>query len=56
MWTILTTEAFDDWYANLRDAGAARRIQARIDRAALGKEVAALEGWLAATAEPRDTG
>ena len=36
MWTILTTEAFDDWYANLRDAGAARRIQARIDRAALG--------------------
>ena len=36
MWTILTTEAFDDWYANLRDRLAARRIQARIDRAALG--------------------
>jgi len=31
--TIFTTEVFDDWFAQLRDQRAARRIQARIDRA-----------------------
>lgn len=36
MWTVLTTEVFDVWYSTLRDRVGARRIQARIDRAALG--------------------
>ena len=36
MWTVLTTEAFDAWFSGLRDQKAARRIQARIDRAAAG--------------------
>lgn len=36
MWTILTTEAFDAWFSGLRDRMAARRIQARIDRAESG--------------------
>jgi putative addiction module killer protein len=31
--SILTTEVFDDWFASLKDAQAARRVQARIDRA-----------------------
>ncbi|TNC99641.1 MAG: hypothetical protein FD121_137 [Gallionellaceae bacterium] len=31
--TILTTEVFDDWFANLKDLQAVRRVQARIDRA-----------------------
>jgi len=30
---IHTTATFDDWYSGLRDRQAARRIQARIDRA-----------------------
>jgi len=30
---IYTTETFDVWFAGLRDKQAARRIQARIDRA-----------------------
>jgi putative addiction module killer protein len=34
--TILTTETFDAWFAGLRDVAAARRIQARIDRAEAG--------------------
>jgi putative addiction module killer protein len=34
--TILTTETFDAWFAGLRDISAARRIQARIDRAETG--------------------
>ena len=33
---ILTTEVFDGWFAGLRDVRAKVRIQARIDRAALG--------------------
>lgn len=33
MKSILTTEVFDGWFAGLRDKRAARRIQARIDRA-----------------------
>jgi putative addiction module killer protein len=33
MKTIYTTESFDAWFASLRDRQAARRIQARIDRA-----------------------
>lgn len=33
MKTIYTTEVFDDWFESLRDRQAARRIQARIDRA-----------------------
>lgn len=36
MWTVLTTEAFDTWFSGLRDRMAARRIQARIDRAETG--------------------
>lgn len=32
MKTIYTTDVFDDWFTNLRDKQAARRIQARIDR------------------------
>jgi len=36
MWTVLTTEAFDRWFSGLRDQRAARRIQARIDRAEAG--------------------
>jgi putative addiction module killer protein len=36
MWTVLTTEAFDVWFSGLRDLRAARRIQARIDRAESG--------------------
>ena len=31
--TIYTTEIFDEWFDALRDKQAARRIQARIDRA-----------------------
>lgn len=34
--TILTTEEFDAWFTALRDVAAARRIQARIDRAEAG--------------------
>ena len=33
MKTIYTTETFDAWFESLRDRQAARRIQARIDRA-----------------------
>lgn len=33
MKSILTTETFDAWFANLKDRQAARRIQVRIDRA-----------------------
>ena len=33
---IYTTETFDLWFAGLRDKRAARRIQARIDRAEEG--------------------
>ncbi len=33
MITIYTTETFDAWFDSLRDRQAARRIQARIDRA-----------------------
>ncbi len=33
MKTIYTTDVFDDWFESLRDRQAARRIQARIDRA-----------------------
>jgi putative addiction module killer protein len=36
MKSILTTEAFDGWFANLKDKQAARRIQVRIDRAEEG--------------------
>jgi len=36
MRTIFTTETFDRWFAGLRDRSAARRIQARIDRAETG--------------------
>ncbi len=31
--SILTTEVFDAWFASLKDMQAARRVQARIDRA-----------------------
>ena len=33
MRTIYTTDTFDTWFESLRDRQAARRIQARIDRA-----------------------
>lgn len=33
---IVTTEVFDDWFADLRDVRVKVRIQARIDRAQLG--------------------
>lgn len=33
---IYTTEIFDAWFSNLKDKQAARRIQARIDRAEEG--------------------
>ena len=33
---VLTTAYFDDWFCNLNDRAGARRIQARIDRAAGG--------------------
>lgn len=33
MKSILTTEVFDTWFANLKDKHASRRIQVRIDRA-----------------------
>ena len=36
MKTIYTTEVFDGWFDALRDKQAARRIQARIDRAEEG--------------------
>ncbi len=36
MKTIYTTEVFDGWFDSLRDKQAARRIQARIDRAEEG--------------------
>lgn len=36
MRTILTTEAFDTWFSDLRDRQGRARIQARIDRAAAG--------------------
>nr|VFJ77188.1 MAG: putative addiction module killer protein [Candidatus Kentron sp. FW] len=36
MKTIYTTVVFDDWFANLRDKRAEKRIQARIRRAELG--------------------
>ena len=36
MKSILTTEAFDTWFANLKDKQASRRIQVRIDRAEEG--------------------
>lgn len=32
MKSILTTEIFNDWFVNLKDRQAARRIQVRIDR------------------------
>jgi putative addiction module killer protein len=31
--TIQTTEVFDDWFAELKDRQAVRRVQVRIDRA-----------------------
>ena len=31
--SIQTTEVFDTWFAGLKDKQAARRVQARIDRA-----------------------
>jgi len=31
--SIQTTEVFDTWFADLKDKQAARRVQARIDRA-----------------------
>jgi len=33
MHTIYTTQQFDTWFSNLKDRQAAKRIQARIDRA-----------------------
>jgi putative addiction module killer protein len=36
MKTIYTTVVFDEWFDGLRDKQAARRIQARIDRAEEG--------------------
>lgn len=36
MKTIYTTEVFDAWFESLKDRQAARRIQARIDRAEEG--------------------
>ncbi len=36
MWPVLTTEAFDTWFSGLPNQRAARRIQARIDRAEAG--------------------
>jgi len=36
MKTIYTTEAFDRWFAGLRDTQAVRRVQVRIDRAEEG--------------------
>ena len=36
MITVYTTEVFDAWFADLRDKQAARRVQARIDRAEEG--------------------
>lgn len=36
MKSIYTTDIFDDWFRSLRDRMAARRIQARIDRAEEG--------------------
>ncbi len=33
MISIQTTEAFDDWFAGLKDKQAIRRVQMRIDRA-----------------------
>lgn len=33
MKSIFTTEVFDAWFSSLKDRQAARRIQARIDRA-----------------------
>jgi putative addiction module killer protein len=33
MYTIYTTEIFDDWFARLKDRNAKARIQARVDRA-----------------------
>lgn len=33
---VLTTETFDAWFAQLRDSRGRARIQARLDRAALG--------------------
>lgn len=36
MKSIYTTEVFDAWFETLRDKQAARRIQARIDRAEEG--------------------
>ncbi|TCW85546.1 addiction module protein [Burkholderia sp. SRS-46] len=35
-YSIRTTEVFDAWFAGLRDRVAKRRIQARIDRLAMG--------------------
>lgn len=36
MKTILTTEAFDTWFAELRDQQAAARIKMRVGRVELG--------------------
>lgn len=33
MYTVHTTEVFDDWFLRLKDRGAKVRIQARVDRA-----------------------
>ncbi len=32
MYSIYTTEVFDDWFTKLKDQQAKRRIQVRIDR------------------------
>lgn len=36
MITVRTTEVFDNWFDSLKDRMAKRRIQARIDRLAMG--------------------
>ena len=36
VFTILTTQAFDEWYANLRDREARARIASRLTRIELG--------------------
>ena len=36
MWTILTTDVFDTWFAKLRDKRGKARIEARVRRLELG--------------------